>query len=67
MNSAASQDQEIIRRFIEKVSRNHLTVEQAASKVGRSKGWASLLINGKIRSLKFQTRNLIIDYLGDRN
>lgn len=67
MNNAASQDKEIIRRFIEKARRDHLTLEQAASKVKRSKGWASLVINGKITSLKFQTRNFILEFLGDRN
>jgi len=58
-------DRDIINRFIEKCSREHLTMEGAAKKVYRSKGWASLLINGKIKKLRFQTRNLILDFLGD--
>ena len=56
-------DQKLILRFIARCSREHLTLEMAGKRVGRSKGWASLIVNGKIKRLKFQTKNLILDFL----
>ena len=60
-----NKDIELIQRLISECSRRHMTLEQMAVAVGRSKGWASTIVNGKTRSLKFSTRSLVMKFLGD--
>ena len=43
---------------------NDFNQSRMAREVGMSKGWASLLVNGKIKSLRFDTRNRIKAILG---
>lgn len=58
-------DTEIIRKYIRACAKARMTLPQMADAVGRTKGWASLIINGKITRLQFGTRNRILEYLGE--
>lgn len=58
-------DYEMVKRFIEECARLGLSVEEMGARVGRSKGWASMLINGKISRPHWRTRNLISRFLGE--
>lgn len=42
-----------------------MTLEKMGRAVGRSKGWASAIVNEKIGQLQFGTRNRILEYLGE--
>jgi plasmid maintenance system antidote protein VapI len=58
-------DTGLIREFILRCSRSHMTLNEMARTVGRSRGWASLLINGKITRLQFGTRSRLQKFLGE--
>jgi DNA-binding Xre family transcriptional regulator len=58
-------DKELIARFVAVCSRKRMTLDDMAASVSRSKNWASLIVNGKTKRLKFQTRNLIREFLDE--
>jgi len=58
-------DTELIRKFVLKCARARMTLDDMAASVGRTRGWASLLSNGKITHLQFGTRNRIREFLGE--
>lgn len=65
MKPIQSEDAALIGRYVEHAARKGWNVEMTGKKAGRSKGWASRLINGGIGSLKFTTRNRIRIILGE--
>lgn len=58
-------DKKLIQRYIRKCSKSRMTLGEMGQAVGRTKGWASLLVNGQIGQLRFATRNRILEYLGE--
>ena len=58
-------DMMLIKKFILKCARSRMTLEEMGGTVGRTKGWASMIANGKIARLQFGTRNRILEYLGE--
>jgi len=60
----ANKDIEIIRIFIRRCAKEHKTLKEMGEAVGRTKQWASRLVQGKIKSLRFTTRSMILEYLG---
>jgi hypothetical protein len=58
-------DAKLIQKYIHRCARSRMTLERMASAVGRTKGWASLIVNGKITRLQFGTRNRIREFLGE--
>lgn len=58
-------DTELIQRFILRCAKSHMTLDEMAGAVNRTRGWASLLTNGKISRLQFGTRSRIAEYLGE--
>ena len=58
-------DLKLIRAYILRCSKKRMTLKQMGKAVGRSKAWASKLVNGKTRNLQFGTRNRILEYLGE--
>ncbi len=64
-NQNGRDDTALIKKYIRVCSKKRMTLEQMAKAVGRTKGWASLLAQGKITRLWFCTRNRILEYLGE--
>jgi predicted XRE-type DNA-binding protein len=60
-------DRDLIKEFIAWAIRNDLNQSGMARAAGRSRGWASYLIKGKIQRLRFDTRNRIITVLENSN
>jgi hypothetical protein len=58
-------DKDLIQRFISWAIKRELTQTQMATLANRTKGWASLIVRGKIKILKFETRNRIKNLLGE--
>lgn len=58
-------DIKLIQKYIHKCALSRMTLKEMASKVDRTKGWASLLVNGRITRLQYATRNRIREYLGE--
>jgi len=58
-------DKPLIEKFILICSMKRMTLKEMSNAVGRSKNWASLLVNGKTLRLRFSTRNRILEYLGE--
>jgi succinate dehydrogenase/fumarate reductase flavoprotein subunit len=58
-------DAELIERFIKRCAQKHMTLEKMGGTIGRTKGWASLLVKGKITRLWFCTRSRILEYMGE--
>lgn len=58
-------DRELIDRFTAACAKKRMTLEQMGAAVSRSKNWASQIVNGKTKQLRFQTRNLIREFLGE--
>ena len=59
-------DKELIEKFIDWCISNNFNQVKMAKIVGRTPAWASLLVQGKIKSLNFDTRNLIIKLIGEQ-
>jgi len=59
-----SSDIRLINIFVNWCIANDMNQSEIAKKVGRTRGWASLLVNGKISHLQFTTRNRIKHVLG---
>jgi hypothetical protein len=57
-------DKELIKAFINFCIRLGFNQTRMAEAAGRSRGWASLLVHGEIKSLNFDTRNKIKGILG---
>jgi hypothetical protein len=57
-------DKELIQKFIDWCISQGFTQSKIGLIVDRTKGWASMLINGKINHLQFNTRNRIKKVLG---
>lgn len=53
-----------IKRYIALCKRRGMTLNAMAAEMGKTGGWASLLVNGKIRGLKWSTRNRMNEILG---
>ena len=60
-------DRDLIDRFIALCAERGETQTQMARMVRRSRGWASLLVNGRIKRLHFATRNRIAKVLEKEN
>ena len=58
-------DKELIGRFVKTCARQRMTLEDMGRAVGRTKGWASMIINGKVKTLRFCTRNRVLEFLGE--
>jgi hypothetical protein len=58
-------DTKIIQAYVLHCSKKRMTLEKMGQAVGRSKGWASAIVNGKIGQLQFGTRNRILEYMGE--
>ena len=58
-------DIKLIQEYVHKCARSRMTLERMALAVGRTKRWASLIVNGKITRLQFGTRNRIREFLGE--
>lgn len=58
-------DTTLIEQFISKCAGLGLTLEQMGQAVDRTKGWASMIINGQITRLRFSTRNRIKKFMGE--
>lgn len=54
----------LIRWFIDFCIEKDFNQSRMAKEVGMSRSWASMLINGQIKSLRFDTRNRIKNLLG---
>ena len=61
---ANNSDIELINKLVAFCKDRNFTIDQIASFVGMTRGWASLITNGKIKSLKFSTRSRIEKALG---
>lgn len=59
-------DGELIKKFIEWCISKDFNQNKIALIVGKTKGWASLLINGKIHRLQFDTKNQIKKLIGEQ-
>jgi hypothetical protein len=57
-------DKTIIKRYILRCKRRGMTLNAMAAEMGKTGGWASLLVNEKINGLKWSTRNRMIEILG---
>ena len=57
-------DIEIIQEFVNKCLHEHLTLQEMGKLVGRTSQWASTLVNGKTKKLRFKTKGLILEKLG---
>ena len=57
-------DNLLIKWFVEFCIENDFNQSRMAKEIDMSRGWASLLVNGKIKSLRFDTRNRIKSILG---
>ncbi len=60
-------DEKIIGKFITWCIENDLNQSRMAEVAKMSRAWASLLVNGKIKSLSFDTRNRIKKIIGDKD
>ena len=56
VNVNKKSDIELIKEFIGWAAQRGLTLEEMARTVKRTKGWASAIIRGQIKELKFSTR-----------
>lgn len=57
-------DQELIQRYIRWCANNDFNQTKMGELVGRTKQWASWIVNGHTKRLKFTTRNRIKSILG---
>jgi len=57
-------DKLLIKWYIDYCVENNFSQTQMGKRINRTKGWASLLVNGKIQKLQFDTRNRIKAILG---
>jgi len=58
-------DFRLIQIYILNCAKKRMTLEKMGQNVGRTKSWASALVNGRITRLQFCTRNRILEYLGE--
>lgn len=58
-----SDDAALIERFVKSCADRDMTLLQMAESIGKTKTWASLLVRGKVKTLKWQTANRIARYL----
>lgn len=57
-------DNLLIKWYIDYCVEKDFNQSEMARKVGMSRAWASMLVNGQIKSLRFDTRNRIKTLLG---
>lgn len=57
-------DIRLIQTYILNCARKRMTLEKMGQCVGRTKAWASAVVNGRITRLQFGTRNRILEYMG---
>jgi len=57
-------DQKLIKKFIDWCSAGGFNQTEMAMLVKKTKGWSSLIVQGKIKRLQFDTRNRIKGILG---
>jgi len=60
-------DEKVIGKFITWCIENDQNQSRMAEVAKMSRAWASLLVNGKIKSLSFDTRNRIKKIIGDKD
>ena len=58
-------DAEIIQAYILHCAQKRMTLAKMGRAIGRTKGWASAIVNGRTKRLMFSTRNRILEYLGE--
>lgn len=63
MNNNA--DRLMVKRFVNKCISLDMNLEQMGAAVGRTRGWASQLINERIKNPRWRTRNRIARFLGE--
>ena len=56
-----------IDRFIEYCKARRFDLKKMALIAGRTPAWASQIVNGKIRSLNFSTRTVLLEILGEQH
>jgi len=52
-------DEDLVGRFVAYCADRDMTLQQMGDSVNKTKAWASLIVNNKIGSLKWQTANRI--------
>jgi len=52
-------DEDLVGRFVAYCADQDMTLQQMGDSVNKTKAWASLIVNNKIGSLKWQTANRI--------
>lgn len=58
-------DRELIKRYVNFCAKQGFNLQEMGALVKRTKGWASLIVNEKIKYLKFETKNRIKAVLGE--
>ena len=58
-------DKQLIDRYVKMCARSRMTLEDMGRAVGRTKAWASAVVNRKTTRLQFATRNRILEYMGE--
>lgn len=59
------QDKQLIERFTSECARRGFTLEEMGAAIGRTKGWASQLVNGKTKRPGWRTQNEMRRFLGE--
>lgn len=58
-------DRGLVKRFVTECARRGFTLAEMGAAVGKTRAWASLIINGRIKRGHWRTRNLMKQFLGE--
>jgi len=58
-------DIRLVKKFIDTCAARNMRLEDMGLAVDKTKGWASMLVNGKIKRPHWRTRNLMRRFLGE--